>query len=78
VPGTLLGYLPVNSRRQTSTTPTRPTFVSMLTGGATVEDLTQHLEHIRTVTIGLPANQSANIALTQKLIALWKEDSERA
>lgn len=49
-----------------------PRIVSMLAGGATLEDLTRHLEYVRTVTIGVRANRSADMACAQRLLAWWK------
>jgi len=55
-----------------------PHIVSILAGGGSVEELANHLEHIRTVTIGLPADRDRDMDWAGKLIVWWKQQNERA
>ena len=55
-----------------------PHIVSLLAHGATAEELAKHLEHLRTMTMGCPANRDADTTCARKLVAWWKERSEQA
>ena len=50
-----------------------PQIVSLLRGGASVTDVSAHLEHVRTVTIGLPADRTRDTECAEELIGWWKQ-----
>lgn len=48
-----------------------PHVVSLLSGGTSVTELAGHLEHVRTVTIGLAADPARDTKCAEELIRLW-------
>jgi hypothetical protein len=55
-----------------------PHIVSMLAGASSVVELADHLEHIRTVSIGLPADRDRDMACATQLVDWWRSREQRA
>ncbi len=55
-----------------------PHIVSLLSAGASATELSAHLEQIRTVTIGLPADRSRDTKCAEELVGWWKQREERS
>jgi hypothetical protein len=50
-----------------------PHIVGLLARGATVEEVTDHLEHCRTRAMGLRRDRAADRKLAEMLVSLWRE-----
>ena len=55
-----------------------PHIVSMLAAGCSVEFLAQHLQYIRTNSIGLPADLQRDTKCAIELLSSWEHEDERA
>lgn len=55
-----------------------PHIVSMLAAGCSVDVLAQHLQHIRTNSIGLPADLPRDTQCAIELLASWKHEDQPA
>lgn len=53
-----------------------PHIVSLLSAGASAEELAAHLEHVRTVTIGLPADRAKDLKCAQEILRSWRSRHE--
>jgi hypothetical protein len=53
-----------------------PHIVSLLSAGVSKLELAAHLEHIRTVLIGLPADTSRDVKCAEEILASWGENHE--
>lgn len=53
-----------------------PHLVSMLSNGASVAELREHLGHIRTGTIGLPADPVRDAQCAEELVGWWIKRGE--
>lgn len=53
-----------------------PHIVSLLASGTSKTELAAHLEHIRTVTIGLPADPSRDLKCAEEILASWRKEHE--
>lgn len=53
-----------------------PHLVSMLSNGASAVELRAHLDHIRTGTIGLPADPARDAQCVDELVDWWTKRGE--
>jgi hypothetical protein len=49
-----------------------PGIHTILRGGATVDQVAQHLQHIRTLSMGLPVNRSKDRVFATELVSWWQ------
>jgi hypothetical protein len=52
-----------------------PRIVSLLTAGASVEGLANHLERIRTGVMGLAPDRGRDLACAEELVAWWNRQT---